>query len=100
MRINVKTNEPNEAQNMAKLQMWVEGHKDGERDFLTAVCPSRGALIFEFAYDWVIGCHRFFILDPISDELLSFFAEDFTDIGNWIFKRCNEYFGMYYTIVL
>ena len=100
MRINVKTHEPNEAQNMAKLQTWVEGHKDGERDFLTAVCPSRGALIFEFAYDWVIGCHRFFILDPISDELLSFFAEDFTDIGNWIFKRCNEYFGMYYTIVL
>lgn len=100
MRINVKTHKPNEAQNMAKLQTWVEGHKDGERDFLTAVCPSRGALIFEFAYDWVIGCHRFFILDPISDELLSFFAEDFTDIGNWIFKRCNEYFGMYYTIVL
>lgn len=100
MRINVKTNEPNEAQNMATLQTWVEEHKDGEQDFLIAVNPIRGALILEFAYDWVIGCHRFFILDPISDEILSFFAEDFTDIGNWIFKRCHEYFGGYYTIML
>lgn len=100
MRIKVNINEPDEVQDMATLQTWVEEHKDGERDFLTAVCPSRGALILEFSYDWVIGCHRFFIFDPISDELLSFFAEDFTDIGKWIFQRCNEYFGMDYTIVL
>lgn len=102
MRIKVNINEPNEAQNMAALQTWIEAHHDGATDFFIAANPrhDNNALIFHFVYDWILGCHRFFIYDPISDELLSFFAEDFTDIGKWVFKRCDEYFGEDYEILI
>lgn len=102
MRIKVNINEPNEAQNIGTLQTWVEEHADGNRDFFVAVNPNHenNALVFHFVYDWMLGCHRFFIYDPINDELLSFFAEDFTDIGQWIFNRCDNYFGEDYYIML
>ena len=102
MRIKVDINNPNDAQNMAALQTWVEEHADGQRDFFVAVNPfdDNNSIVFHFEYNWMLGCHRFFILDPISDELLSFFAEDFTDIGKWIFKRCDEYFGSGYEILM
>ena len=99
MRIKVDINNPNDALNMAALQTWMEGHKDGENDFFVAAQPHTESLAFQFVYNWMLGCHRLFILDPISDELLSFFAEDFTDIGKWIFKRCDEYFGRDYDII-
>lgn len=101
MRINVKTNEPNKVQNMGTLQTWIEAHPDEQIDFFAA-CQAKKteSLVFEFVYTTVLGCNRLFIYDPIDEELLSFFAEDFTDIGNWIFKRCDEYFGGDYTIML
>lgn len=100
MRINVNINEPKKTQDMAILQTWIEQHKDGEQSYFVAVKLKDEALVFEFTYDWVLGCHRFFIYDPIDDTILSFFAEDFTDIGNWIFKRCDEHFGSDYTIIM
>lgn len=102
MRIKVNINEPNEAQNMAALQTWIEEHPDGKSNFFVAASPQHKnyTLVFHFEYNWMLGCHRLFILDPISEELLSFFAEDFTDIGKWIFKRCDEYFGANYEILM
>lgn len=100
MRINVKINEPNDVQNTGTLQTWMEEHVDGQQDFFATVCSHMESLVFDFVYQDILGCHRLFIYDPISDELLSFFAEDFTDIGKWIFKRCDEYFGRDYTIML
>lgn len=98
MRIKVNINEPNEGQNAAALQAWMEGHSDGQRGSFKAVCANKECLTFEFSYDWMLGCHRLFILDPTDGELLSFFAEDFTDAGKWIFEGCDEYFGCDYEI--
>ncbi len=102
MRIKVNINEPNDAQNMAALQTWIEEHEDGHKDFFIAINPQNdnNTIVFHFEYNWMLNCHRLFILDPISDELLSFFAEDFTDIGKWIFKRCDEYFCGDYDILM
>lgn len=100
MRIKVNINEPKEAKNTTELQTWIENHSDGQADFFVAAKPHRESLAFQFVYDWMLGCHRFFIYDPIGDELLSFYAEDFTDIGKWIFKRCDEYFGSNYEILM
>lgn len=101
MRIKVDINNPNDAQNMAALQTWIEGHADGQSNFFVAVnlLHDNNSIVFRFEYNWMLGCHRLFILDPIDDELLSFYVDDFTDTGKWIFKRCDEYFGGDYDIL-
>lgn len=100
MRIKVNINEPNEAQNMDTLQTWVEEHPDNQEDLFVACTPNRESLVFQFVYTTVLGCHRLFIYDPINDELTYFFAEDFTDIGRWIFESCNKHFGCDYEILM
>lgn len=101
MRIKLDISKTRDVQ-LAALQVWVESHADGNKDFFIAINPTidNDVLVFQFEYNWMLGCHRLFILDPISDELLSFFAEDFTDIGRWIFKRCDEHFVSDYEILM
>lgn len=100
MRISINLFTPVDAKAEGTLQTWVESHKDGQNDYFVVVSGKQGAIVFEFEYGWMLGCHRLFLLDPTNDELLMFFAEDFTDIGKWIFNRCSEYFGNEYDILM
>lgn len=100
MRIKVNINEPSESKNVAELQPWIESHADNVEDYFVVAAPHRECFIFHFVYTTVLGCHRLFIYDPINEILVDFFAEDFTDIGRWIFKRCDDYFGCDYEILM
>lgn len=99
MRIKVNINEPNNTQNMATLQTWIESHADGVEDFFMAGTPHCEGLVFQFVYAEMLGCHRLFIYNPIDDALIDFFAEDFTDIGKWIFDECAKFFSCDYDII-
>ena len=102
MRIKIKQDGVVSGDAFATLQTWVEEHPDDVADSFIATSADHHEIpiCFQFQYGWMLGCHRLFMYDPISDDITSFFAEDFTDIGKWVFNTCYKAFPRGYEIYL
>lgn len=92
MAINTKNVYDEKSKEFNTLGTFMESHGDNEIGHFYVYDYIGDLKVFRFQYSYMIGYHRLFIEDPYSDDLLSFFAEDFTDIGNWIFKRIKDHF--------
>lgn len=99
MRISVNKNEPSHEYHMRDLKEFMESHKDGEEDYFVVTDKGGSAIIFQFSYGWVLGCHRLFIYNGDYDGLSSFFAEDFQPFGEWLFEYLDKIFGRDYDIL-
>lgn len=98
MRISVNINHYKRNENMGNLQVWMESHKDGQEDYFVVTNQSK-ALIFQFTYTWVLGCHKLFLYNEDYDGLLDFMSDDFQTFGEWLFKRLDGIFGCDYDIL-
>lgn len=102
MRIKINRAGVVSGDDFGTLQTWVEEHPDNVADSFIATSADHNdtPICFQFQYGCMLGCHRLFMYDPINDTIISFFAEDFTDIGKWVFDTCYKAFPRGYEIYL